>query len=459
MSTHSHTLQSSSSSPKSAPSTSTIVPHLENGYNYISEPNENLLCPICRNPFNNPVMCESTDHIFCESCLIKSLEISATCPIDRLPLSLSLVVPAPKIINKLVDELLVYCPYKAQLGCAFVCQRDLIYSHLRSHHQLVQPHHLQSSHNQLVEPVSLQSVISPTISSSSPLRFQGSHQTHEPSSVPNPATNEGHRSTCPFQRFGCTFEGASEFIVEQHLTMHGDAPGGCCQFASVREMLRGYEHLEGRNEELKQQLSQSLVRQAQLKSVLEKLKASFRQLWLASQEQAGDSSAQKPSPSGAPSTPPPPPSCVPADVRRASILSKLQIPDTMISRSRVSREEVSEYGPPTHSTQPCCSSDDGSWTGPCSRMAYAVNGARLRRTCDLPPTSDTRSLLFSPIGEPSSHHLKILRVKTFQKRGDTLTPTSDFHFDHPPAGPSVPATSPSSPRLPASSENPDLIDA
>ena len=66
-------------------------------------------------------------------CLIKSLEISPTCPIDRLPLSLSLVIPAPKIINKLVDELLVSCPFKSKLGCSFICQRDLIAAHLRSH--------------------------------------------------------------------------------------------------------------------------------------------------------------------------------------------------------------------------------------------------------------------------------------------------------------------------------------
>ncbi|KAI9604528.1 hypothetical protein KEM48_000645 [Puccinia striiformis f. sp. tritici PST-130] len=114
-----------------SPPHSAFIHKIDDGYDYISEPNENLICPICRSPFIDPVMCESTDHIFCQSCLIKSLEVSATCPIDRIPLSLSLVVPAPKVIHKLVDELLVSCPFKSKLGCSFVCQRDLILTHLR----------------------------------------------------------------------------------------------------------------------------------------------------------------------------------------------------------------------------------------------------------------------------------------------------------------------------------------
>ena len=75
--------------------------------------------------------------------------------------------------------------------------------------------------------------------------------------------------------------------------------------ADVRpSKFRGNGHLEGRNKALKQQLSQSLVQQAQLTSVLEKLKASLRLLWRAGL-QAADSSVQKASPSGAPSTTPP----------------------------------------------------------------------------------------------------------------------------------------------------------
>lgn len=65
--------------------------------------------------------------------MIRSLELSSTCPIDRLPLSVSLVQPAPKIIIKLVDELIVACPFKHQFQCAFLSQRYLVHTHTDAH--------------------------------------------------------------------------------------------------------------------------------------------------------------------------------------------------------------------------------------------------------------------------------------------------------------------------------------
>ncbi|PLW27494.1 hypothetical protein PCANC_09518 [Puccinia coronata f. sp. avenae] len=417
----------------------TCLYNFDNGYDYVSEPNENLMCPICRNPFLEPVMCESTDHIFCQSCLIKSLEVSATCPIDRLPLSLSLIVPAPKMINKLVDELLVYCPYKTKLDCSFVCQRDLIHTHLRSHQVQLDEQELnsslQSSKDQSVSSVD-KSLVKSTLldhpsTNSSRLRFQWldnyatlaidpSDQT-QIISASDFTTNTTQLSHCPFERFGCSFVGTPEVITQQHLSVDSDSSSASdqapCRFASVQEILHWFEHLEARNIELKQQLSQSLIQQGKLTTVLEKLKASFRQLWRSQQPGEFDShlaSAAPCSPSGGLS-PVGPSHSGPGNGRRTSVLSRLQIPGSCAT-------DTASVGPLGDTNTSLHSSDDPHLMS-CSRMSYAVNGARLRRCDDHPGTADCAGRcpqFYSPIGSPS--HLKI-RVKTFLRRGETLTPT------------------------------------
>ncbi|KAA1120903.1 hypothetical protein PGTUg99_014009 [Puccinia graminis f. sp. tritici] len=230
--------------PEASPTPSAGLYNFEDGYDYISEPNENLVCPICRNPFIEPVMCESTDHIFCQSCLIKSLEVSATCPIDRLPLSLSLIVPAPKIINKLVDELLVSCPFKAKLGCSFVCQRDLIQTHIHSHQaqldqlasdeSLYPQVHGSSQNAPLLDSTVFQrSRLGLTSPKSCLLRFQWLENratlVSKPQSQiqidsgPDSASNQPKLSPCPFERFGCSFMGTPEAITQQHLSVTSDS--------------------------------------------------------------------------------------------------------------------------------------------------------------------------------------------------------------------------------------------
>ncbi|KAH9466798.1 hypothetical protein MJO28_000597 [Puccinia striiformis f. sp. tritici] len=425
-----------------SPPHSAFIHKIDDGYDYISEPNENLICPICRSPFIDPVMCESTDHIFCQSCLIKSLEVSATCPIDRIPLSLSLVVPAPKVIHKLVDELLVSCPFKSKLGCSFVCQRDLILTHLRSHQSQLDHRALDSSQNlpqyqsapSLDQTVSQSSFSDRHSSNFSQLRFEW----HENRAIlvadqtkMRPATNDGSRflSHCPFEKFGCSFVGTPEGIAKQHLsvTSNSSAPFDehLCRFASIQEILHCFEHLEGRNVELKEQLSRSLAHQGQLRSVLEKLKASFRQLWRSQQAGGTDS------PLAAPVSPM---SCGSGYLRRASILHPLEIPNGTQPQS-LSPEQSSDTSSMQHSTpeRPLTSG---------SRMTYGANGARLRRCEDhmaSPACSSRGPQFYSPIGSPSN--LKI-RVKTFTRRGDILTPTTE---DQPHELPTTAAAEPSFP--------------
>ncbi|KNZ52461.1 hypothetical protein VP01_3566g1 [Puccinia sorghi] len=440
-------MESTSASASASPSPDSLAPD-DDVFDYIAEPNENLICPICRNPFIDPVMCESTDHVFCRTCLIKSLEVSPTCPIDRQPLSLSLVIPAPKLINKLVDELLVSCPFKSKLGCSFICQRDLIAAHLRSHQaQLDHPefcssfipkHQDQTPLNQTAS----QQPLPPqhSTSASSQLKFQWiSGQAillpHPPNQLPsslaqtnptaNPIPNESESSHCPFQRFGCSFVGSSEIINEQHLSASPNpstsSEDSRCPFLPVREILYWFEHLEARNVELKAQLSQSLVQQSKLTSVMDNLKASLRQLWLSRQ------SGHHPSPL---LDPPTHPSLQFPTAQLASPFSRPQYPNDAPSTLQSNPVPIGLSIPDLSS--PTRRSSDSFLHMNSSRMNYdSLNGHRLKQFDHYPSPSGFPDQFYRALGSPCSPSKTKIRVSTFLRRGEIITPATD-NIENPP---------------------------
>lgn len=300
----------------------------ELGYDYLHEPNENLICPICTNPFVDPVMCESTDHVFCRLCLIKSLELSSTCPIDRLPLSISMIQPAPKIIMKLVDELLVACPFKDKFQCPFLSQRYLIKSHTDSH---VGEQVLNSKANK--KPLESQSSFpfevnhaeegfqfewnqgkiqrkapNPTLgfitrseqdqfykrsypsASSSPLSSSpsssstGSPRTRsitsnsfESISTSSTPPNESPLISCPYQKFGCTYTCQT---LEEIQTIHLSSSSIIhCEFEPISEILKTFNKLEHENQELKMKLSIAKTNEIGFKRIIESCNLSLKELW------------------------------------------------------------------------------------------------------------------------------------------------------------------------------------
>lgn len=64
-----------------------------------------------------------TRHTFCHSCIVQALQSSSLCPIDRQPLSLEDVKPAPKIVASLVNELVVSCPRQCGANVERACLR------------------------------------------------------------------------------------------------------------------------------------------------------------------------------------------------------------------------------------------------------------------------------------------------------------------------------------------------
>ncbi|GLB37564.1 putative ring finger [Lyophyllum shimeji] len=98
-------------------------------YNYVESPNSNLICCICRTPFTDPVTTHTCAHTFCKDCILRAIEHSAQCPVDRSPLGPGNLVPADPIVRSLVDELVVECVHRAE-GCMYTCQRQLLPAHL-----------------------------------------------------------------------------------------------------------------------------------------------------------------------------------------------------------------------------------------------------------------------------------------------------------------------------------------
>ncbi|GAA5938421.1 hypothetical protein JCM1841_005358 [Sporobolomyces salmonicolor] len=117
------------SAASSSASTSTN-PAVDASFDYVDPVSPSLECPICRAPMIHPVMPPSCQHLFCHPCISRALDLSPTCPIDRAPLSLADLVPAPRVVSDLLGELRVKCS-NARDGCDQVITRDAVERHVR----------------------------------------------------------------------------------------------------------------------------------------------------------------------------------------------------------------------------------------------------------------------------------------------------------------------------------------
>jgi TNF receptor-associated factor 5 len=96
---------------------------------YITSVDENLICPICRIAFLNPVT-TSCDHVFCRDCFDQSYGISPTCPIDRCSLTVPHDInPTHRLILNQLDGLQVKCPNTSD-GCGWILARSMVQNHV-----------------------------------------------------------------------------------------------------------------------------------------------------------------------------------------------------------------------------------------------------------------------------------------------------------------------------------------
>lgn len=98
---------------------------------YVGMFDHNLMCAICHCPFVTPVKLEC-DHYFCRTCLDQAMKHqireSRCCPTCRRKITKP-SVPVARIINRILDELVVKCPLSGE-GCTEQTTRGLVQIHV-----------------------------------------------------------------------------------------------------------------------------------------------------------------------------------------------------------------------------------------------------------------------------------------------------------------------------------------
>lgn len=102
---------------------------------YVTDYDSNLMCPICRCPFVDPVVLNDCDHCFCRDCLIQTWTEyqpggpRGNCPTCRTQTRLAAKGAVSKILVNILDDLLVKCP-KHEDGCHMQVKRGEVQNHI-----------------------------------------------------------------------------------------------------------------------------------------------------------------------------------------------------------------------------------------------------------------------------------------------------------------------------------------
>ncbi|GAA5931018.1 hypothetical protein JCM3775_000778 [Rhodotorula graminis] len=79
-------------------------------FDYVDDPPQPLVCPICRDPLDDPVTTPTCQHMYCRTCLDRALQLAPSCPVCRTRLdSLDNCPDAPRAILHLVADLAIQC--------------------------------------------------------------------------------------------------------------------------------------------------------------------------------------------------------------------------------------------------------------------------------------------------------------------------------------------------------------
>uniref|UniRef100_A0A673M1X7 Ligand of numb-protein X 1 n=1 Tax=Sinocyclocheilus rhinocerous TaxID=307959 RepID=A0A673M1X7_9TELE len=98
-------------------------------YTYKVEVDDDLMCHICLQPLILPVD-TPCGHTYCQECLTNFLLESDFCPVDRTPLMLQTCRKSSLLVHKLLDKLMVSCPFTEH--CTEVMPRGEMEGHIRS---------------------------------------------------------------------------------------------------------------------------------------------------------------------------------------------------------------------------------------------------------------------------------------------------------------------------------------
>ena len=98
---------------------------------YVDGYDKNLMCPICHCPFveGTKLPC---DHTFCKHCVLRAFQSQSqerkTCPSCRSDVNTLNLMPVPRFIGHMVDDLMVRCPNHTE-GCTKTLRRSDVQYH------------------------------------------------------------------------------------------------------------------------------------------------------------------------------------------------------------------------------------------------------------------------------------------------------------------------------------------
>ena len=82
----------------------------------VHPPSSSLLCSICQDIFQDPVINPACSHSFCRICIYQAVQMANRCPLCRAPLSNDKVHPNLALAG-LIGDLRAWCRFR-ELGCA-----------------------------------------------------------------------------------------------------------------------------------------------------------------------------------------------------------------------------------------------------------------------------------------------------------------------------------------------------
>lgn len=98
-------------------------------YLYKEEVDDDLVCHICLQPLIRPLD-TPCGHTYCQECLTSFLLESDFCPVCRAPLMLQSCRKPSLLVHKLLDKLIVACPFTDH--CTETLSRGELEDHIKS---------------------------------------------------------------------------------------------------------------------------------------------------------------------------------------------------------------------------------------------------------------------------------------------------------------------------------------
>ncbi|XP_051050363.1 E3 ubiquitin-protein ligase LNX-like [Phodopus roborovskii] len=98
-------------------------------YTYTEDVDDDLICHICLQALLDPLD-TPCGHTYCALCLTNFLVEKDFCPVDRKPLVLQHCKKSSILVNKLLNKLLVTCPFTEH--CTEVLQRGDLQHHFQT---------------------------------------------------------------------------------------------------------------------------------------------------------------------------------------------------------------------------------------------------------------------------------------------------------------------------------------